>query len=280
MQFETSYSSLKVGDRHTFRTWELLSIKMISKVVDEASTAGLDVERCIETDTIKRLVQSYLPKFPTECRLPNNLKVLEIHYKWDYDPSVETNKRNFPIEVPTSRDPHLVGDSFWVRYGWKDWEGIVRVQINRIVSQVEDKFSDLVVDILEEISYDRFCDYFETNSYHGEMDVSAFDEHVFDDWDVNYEIILWREDNGQEIGVYLGLEEDTDGAITERIYKQVDGTWCHVYSHKHSSETWMLGSAGRSFLSEERVKAIIKTWTDKGIELHNLSAYYIRAYFL
>ena len=270
MQFETSYSSLKeVSDRLTFRTWELLSIKMISKVVDELSTAGLDVERCIETDTIKGLVQSYLPKFPTECRLPNHLKVMELFGRWDYDPSVETNKRDFPITVYVSRYRFLVGDSFWVRHGWNDWRGIVRIQI---VSQDEDKsLQNLVVDILEEISFDRFCDYFETNSYHGEMDLPAY----FEVLDVSAEVMLWREHDGHAIGVDVHtnvpqLAHYLSG--TERIYKQVDGTWCHAYSHKHCYKTWTLASAGRSFLSEERVKAIIKTWTDRGIELETLPA--------
>jgi len=208
-------------------------------------------------DDVKRLVRSYLPRFPDECRLCNQMEVCEANWYDDGE----------AIRLGVDDCPGLEGDSIWVTYhkdGGFVYDYLVEgsgseTGIARVVLLADPKPRDTIpVRIRDIIPFERFFEYFEDKSrYYDELDASQ--TVLGEPW-----LRVWRGHNNKVVGIDIDAAEGGYYAVN-RLYKQLNGTWVYAYSISKHLFDKTLPEVGFCFLSEECVEEILESFANEGI---------------
>ena len=167
----------------SFRTWELLYHKEVSRVVDEVIVD----KQHDKNDVVKRLVRSFLPRFPDECRLEYMTGIATV--EWDAkreDDDDQTHRITVTgdfreiFDRPSPCGPH--GEAWVTYYDRRDEDqcqeslfefkdgskaGIARVVLLEHHECPEHGYH-LVVQIRDVILFEIFFEYFDFSGYIGE----------------------------------------------------------------------------------------------------------------
>ena len=257
-----------------FRTWELLYIKEISRVVDELPT-----EKPLATEVVKRLVRSFLPRFPDECRLCHleAMPAYWIHREQGEDDDTLPLIIQDIVGSPYTTEPN--GDSIWV-YIKNEPEDFSEYLLENLVENLGDTGITKVeilndsgcgwsvpVRIRDFVPFERLFEYFENEVLdEGELNVSSFAawSPLDEDEEQVFRARIWRKLDNTAVRIissYL-LRPTT----SHRFFRQLNGTWAYGYC-RCDRFGWGQQNVGTGFISEERVENILKSLTDHGVTI-------------
>ena len=276
--------------RFILSNMELLYHKEVSRVVDEVI---VDKQHG-KNDGVKRLVRSFLPRFPDECRLGCMIEIAAVEWdakREDGDDQTHclTLSRDFReiFHRPSPCGPH--GEA-WVTYYDRRDEGQCqeslfelkdgsKAGIARVVllenHECPEHGYHLVVQIRDVILFESFFEFF---NFSGEIDdVKEVESRLrFVPENIGGGFLLHIEEEPFRTEVWRSSDKATIGTdqylkgyrryIRNIIYRQLNGTCVYAY---RSENVWNFGPymyVGLSLMTEERVEEIIRTFSNEVIE--------------
>lgn len=281
---EDNYTAYNYG--FTFRTWQLLLDMEVSRFVDAAGTeSGNHVP-----DEVKRIVRSFLPRFPDGVpRLVySGMEVYQADWQWrvvgdNNDTGGTDNDKMLHFRIRDYSGLIKKGNCIWVAYSPIVWEfidllddgngsdtGIAEIVFSSDSDEPVDGGSWIRASIRQFIPFERFFEYFDDILDLGVDELLAdndkFGSFVPPTRGTASARVWYRHEDGV-LGIDITAGQG-DFYWMEWAYRQQNSQkWVHAYS---ISEWWYethRPRIGMSFLSEENISEILQSFREKGVDI-------------